>query len=145
MTNQEAIRELMFAKREVIADSFIDKAYDMAISALKAHGTCEDAVSRQTLQKELALYLIDDITSEDEVGYNRAINDVQKMVLHLPSAQPDMSEYSSKLWHNAYERGKRDAQPEEDCDTCKHGYFGDDQCNNCRVRYPSHYERRTDD
>ena len=37
------------------------------------------------------------------------------------------------------------AQPEEDCDTCKHGYFGDDQCNNCRVRYPSHYERRTDD
>lgn len=180
MTNQEAIRELMFAKREVIADSFIDKAYDMAISALKAHGTCEDAVSRQTLQKELALYLIDDITSEDEVGYNRAINDVQKMVLHLPSAQPelaqnlhnactdlisrqaaiewcleglnnmpsaqpDMSEYSSKLWRNAYERGKRDAQSEEDCDTCKHGYFGDDQCNNCRVRYPSHYERRTDE
>ena len=37
------------------------------------------------------------------------------------------------------------AQPEEDCDTCKHGYFGDDQCNNCRVRYPSHYERRTDE
>ena len=62
-----------------------------------------------------------------------------------PSAQPDMSEYSSKLWRNAYERGKRDAQSEEDCDTCKHGYFGDDQCNNCRVRYPSHYERRTDD
>ena len=49
---------------------------------------CEDAVSRQTLQKELALYPIDDITSEDEAGYNRAINDVQKMVLHLPSAQP---------------------------------------------------------
>ena len=32
----------------------------------------------------------------------------------------------------------------EDCDTCKHGYFGDEQCNSCRVRYPSHYERRTD-
>ena len=38
----------------------------------------------------------------------------------LPSAQPE---------------------PEEDCDTCKHGYFGDSQCNNCRVRFPSHYER----
>lgn len=37
------------------------------------------------------------------------------------------------------------AQPEENCDTCKHGYFGDSQCNNCRVGYPSHYERRTDD
>ena len=32
-------------------------------------------------------------------------------------------------------------QTEEDCDTCKHGYFGDRQCDNCRVRYPSHYER----
>ena len=36
------------------------------------------------------------------------------------------------------------AQPEEDCDTCKHGYFGDTCCNNCKVRFPSHYERRTD-
>ena len=60
-----------------------------AIEALKAQGTCEDAVSRQTLQKELALYPIDDVTTEDEAGYNRAINDVQKMVLHLPSAQPN--------------------------------------------------------
>ena len=34
------------------------------------------------------------------------------------------------------------AQPEEDCDTCKHGYFGDTCCNNCKVRFPSHYERR---
>ena len=50
---------------------------------------CEDAVSRQTLQKELALYPIDDVTTEDEAGYNRAINDVQKMVLHLPSAQQE--------------------------------------------------------
>ena len=32
-------------------------------------------------------------------------------------------------------------QPEEDCATCKHGYFGDRQCDNCRMRYPSHYER----
>ena len=37
------------------------------------------------------------------------------------------------------------AQPEEDCDSCKYGYFGNQQCDNCRVRYPSHYERRTDE
>ena len=37
------------------------------------------------------------------------------------------------------------AQPEENCDTCKHGFFGSAQCTNCRVRYLSHYERRTDD
>ena len=35
-------------------------------------------------------------------------------------------------------------QPET-CDTCKHGYFGDEQCNDCRVRFTSHYERITDE
>ena len=39
----------------------------------------------------------------------------------------------------------KDEQPEETCDTCKHGYFGDGKCDYCRVRYPSHYERRTDE
>ena len=35
------------------------------------------------------------------------------------------------------------AQPErDDCDTCKHGFFGSVECNNCRVRYPSHWESR---
>ena len=49
-----------------------------------------------------------------------AIRHVIKGIKKLPSVQP------------------------EDCDTCKHGYFGDDQCERCRVRYPSHYERRND-
>ena len=52
------------------------------------------------------------------------LRDVLTAIVNLPAAQP---------------------QPEEDCDTCKHGYFGDRQCDNCRVRYPSHYERRTDE
>lgn len=34
MTNEEAIKAIMYAKREVIADSWIDQAYDMAIKAL---------------------------------------------------------------------------------------------------------------
>ena len=29
---------------------------------------------------------------------------------------------------------------EQSCDTCKHGHFGDKQCNNCAVRFPNHYE-----
>lgn len=37
----------------------------------------------------------------------------------------------------------QDAQPET-CDTCKYGYFGDGKCDNCRVGYPSNYERRAD-
>ena len=52
------------------------------------------------------------------------INKVVGKIKALPSAQP---------------------QPEEDCDTCKHGYFGSRQCDNCRVRYPSHYEREEDE
>jgi hypothetical protein len=39
---------------------------------------------------------------------------VEERLRNLPSAQPDLSEYSDKLWRNAYERGKRDAQPEQD-------------------------------
>lgn len=35
MTREEAKRELLFAKREVMAGSYIDKAYDMAIKALE--------------------------------------------------------------------------------------------------------------
>ena len=35
MTREEAKREMLFAKREVMADSWIDKAYDVAIKALE--------------------------------------------------------------------------------------------------------------
>lgn len=89
MTREEAI-EILEANRPDPCYQMLREAVDFAVDALKAQGTCEDAVSRQTLQKELALYPIDDVTSEDEAGYNRAINDVQKMVLHLPSAQPEI-------------------------------------------------------
>lgn len=34
MTREEAKREMLFAKREVVDDSWIDKAYDVAIEAL---------------------------------------------------------------------------------------------------------------
>lgn len=37
------------------------------------------------------------------------------------------------------------AQPEETCDTCKYGFFGDGMCDYCRVGFPSNYERRTDE
>ena len=39
----------------------------------------------------------------------------------LPSAQPDLSSYSDKLWRSAYERGKAEAQAEIiRCRDCKH-------------------------
>ena len=35
MTREEAKREMMFAKRNVMADSWIDQAYEVAIKALE--------------------------------------------------------------------------------------------------------------
>ena len=58
----------------------------------------------------------------DEKLYEKIMQILDRRIKQMPSAQP---------------------QPEEDCATCKHGYFGDRQCDNCRVRYPSHYERET--
>ena len=48
----------------------------------------------------------------------------------IPSAQPDLSEYIDKLWRSAYERGKRDAQPEIiHCRDCKWHNGEINQCN----------------
>ena len=54
-------------------------------------------------------------------------------LMDLPSAQPDPSAYSDKLWHNAYEIGKAEAQPQSGrwiksdtdgfvCSVCHNGY-----------------------
>ena len=50
-------------------------------------------------------------------GVNAAID----IIIAVPSAQPDLSEYSDKLWKAAYERGKAEAQDEiVRCKDCKH-------------------------
>ena len=52
--------------------------------------------------------------------------DVYGLIEILPSVQPDLSEYSDKLWRNAYERGKAEAQDEiVRCKDCKHSRFFD--------------------
>ena len=38
----------------------------------------------------------------------------EEKLLALPPAQPDLSEYSDKLWKNAYERGKAEAEADKD-------------------------------
>ena len=60
MTREDAIREMMFAKRNVIADGFIDKAYDMAIEALKTKKPKFTQVAIETdvywLERQLDMY-----------------------------------------------------------------------------------------
>ena len=77
-----------------------------------------DLISRQAAIDALAKFVPYAICDESTESYTNGLTDAYYLILQLPSAQP-----------------------EEDCDTCKHGYFGDRQCDNCRVRYPSHYER----
>ena len=93
------------------------------------------------------------------------VNDAIDAVIAVPSVQPDLQPACNQLATDTISRqaaidalleaypdnmdvefilGKLPSVQPEDCDTCKHGYFGDDQCERCRVRYPSHYERRTD-
>lgn len=121
MTKQEALKELGnlsidYGTRTAEEIERLDEAVDMAIKALLAdtvdRQTCEDAVSRQQA--------IDAVLRAEALvrayGYRYAADAVRE----LPAVQ---------------------SQPEEDCDTCKHGFFGSRQCDNCRVRYPSHYER----
>lgn len=40
------------------------------------------------------------------------VPEVRESLQTMPSVQPDLSGYSDRLWRNAYERGKRDAQAE---------------------------------
>ena len=80
-----------------------------------------DTISRQAAIDALAKFVPYAICDESTESYTNGLTDAYNLILQLPSAQP-----------------------EEDCDTCKHGYFGDTCCNNCKVRFPSHYERRTD-
>ena len=141
MTREEAIARIkdhmsvhkIYEERAVK----ITEALNMAIDALKAQEACGDAVSRQTLQEELALYPIDDITSEDEAGYNRAINDVQKMVLQLPSAQPEIIMCKDCVHHDTFPEDAHNDMPLK-CLGIRYGGVMPDW-------YCEHAERRTDD
>ena len=76
-----------------------------------------------TISRQAAIEIVDRYNKSHMILQGKPMLGAASIVIELealPSAQPE---------------------PEEDCDTCKHGYFGDSQCNNCRMRFPSHYER----
>lgn len=99
--------------------------------------------SAQPVDKDMNVPCTDTI---DTISRSEAIDDFTKWKYQLADCFGE--DYSGvSIVESAIKslEGYPSAQPEEDCDTCIHGYFGDSQCNNCRVGYPSHYERRTDD
>ena len=50
--------------------------------------------------------------SEYNEAWQDALDRAEGAIFNLPSAQPDLSSYSDKLWRAAYERGKAEAQPQ---------------------------------
>ena len=116
-----------------------------------------DLISRQAAINALwkALYEYEDKTEKqfiesDELDvadwfqhriFVQNMSDVDRQtLLDLPSADTDLSDYSDRLWKNAYERGKAEgaripsAQPDFSCDGCqtpKH------ICGICRRNYPN--------
>ena len=123
-------------------------------SELKRKALQDDCISRKAAIDALKKKI--DKSAKGEIGsfYNTIIlSNIETLIL-LPSAQPDMSEYSDKLWKAAYERGKREAQPMRKkgqwvpiddfphevwkCDCCGHIYEYEDDpdelpnfCPNC--------------
>lgn len=147
MNTEKAIkllREMQEAwKLQITGDAF--DALEMAITALENakndNLTPESAqnVQKQALkmQKSDALGAKTGETCSDTISRQAAIDFIDAG--HL--CNPNEPRWSDNEVVN-FLKSRPSAQPET-CDTCKHGYFGDEQCNDCRVRFTSHYERRT--
>jgi hypothetical protein len=124
-------------------------------TGVKKGGSMDDLISR-----EKAIEAIDKVFPEDPnksecasgVAIGAALASIY--VKELPSA--DLSEYSDKLWRNAYERGKVEAQAEiVRCKDCKYNSNTCGNYVNCDIipqmfgrtvdNFCSRAERRTDD
>ena len=71
--------------------------------AIEAIAQCTCCGNEDTLRAYVLKHTLDN-------GWCGGILEALDAVKDLPSAQPDLSEYSDKLWRNAYERGKAEAQ-----------------------------------
>ena len=139
MTNAEAIETLRANYPDACFEQ-LRCAVDMAINALTKEAWKEEHPVSPLLQKLATNLqpskqdaddtisrkaAIDAIMDADVcVTWNGVISDddavdiaikstkgsVISSIVNMPSAQPDMSEYSDKLWERAYERGKAEAQ-----------------------------------
>lgn len=98
-------------------------------------------MSEDIIWREDALDAIDEIESEVADGDGFQYEKWRQWFCDLPTADIDLSDYSDRLWRNAYEQGKADAEPKRktgkwlDNETS----FSDDvpqtcTCSVCRMR-----------
>ena len=126
MTNKEAITKL--------TNIMYDDHYSWSPEVLTTFGMAVDALKASDLVNESGGLVKD--SQGDCISRQAALDCFHDWVdrrgdVHTPD---EMAEYLAIEALPAVQ-----IEP-EDCDTCKHGYFGDSACDNCRVRYPSHYE-----
>lgn len=72
----------------------------------------DDLISRQTAIDALKMDISIIPFAKAREYVREAIETIYNRLEDLPSAQPDLSSYSDKLWRSAYERGKAEAQAE---------------------------------
>ena len=111
----------------------------------ESENSLKESENLQPTCNQLATDTIDREAAIDALGGNEPVGDPSKMddydvakmweririiniINKLPSAQPDLSGYSDRLWKAAYERGKAEAQPDIiHCGECKY-YDNSDGC-----------------
>lgn len=90
----------MDAESWVAVDEYEKHLQKNVVEWLKEFPPAELGVGTDTISRQAAIDALD------------CINGTEEVLRSLPPAQPDLSDYSDKLWRNAYERGKAEAQPE---------------------------------
>lgn len=96
----------------------------------------DDLISRQ-----MAIDVLMEILDRPNHAEFLYTDEICRALGSLPSAQPDLSGYSDRLWRNAYERGKQDARIEclrTDYQT-DHGYIW--LCPRCGTEIHSDFDR----
>ena len=108
------------AYRHTYLDQIIDIIKALPPAQPETHDKRTETHSCDCISRQAAIdycYQLINVEYEqgsDEMNYGQERVNQTETILHhlenLPSAQPDLSGYSDKLWKAAYERGKAEAQ-----------------------------------
>lgn len=96
-----------------------------------------DLISRQWLMECVNEGWIEFDTEKDENRFIHLVRDI------APTAQPDLSSYSDKLWRAAYERGKAEAQTQRMRGRWFHVAYAQEykyQCDQCGCFHRAMYD-----
>lgn len=112
MTTQKAIEAITDFREVAYGHAVLAEALDMAIEALqqgceKVAESCGDLISRQDAIDALADYIhnVDRVYSTGLLSTTDCMDAARSVLDDLPSANPDLSGYSDRLWKSAYDRG----------------------------------------